>query len=169
MVAASNPNLPPAFLHAANDNAQRIAGRLGDFLQATGIAQAGSDGPALAPQFPPILLLELAAVVQIQSWESAGLMAGLPHNLPSSIEAIEDIVGRLDQGFDQFAAVADACLWQIVNDVWCHLSAWEAGAILSAEIIIASMPNHDFLDAIAQFLWDSRHSRPLGSSDDDKL
>lgn len=157
-VDSQSVELADAFAIAAQRNADRIAALVAELLEPWGTGRAASADGYEASDLQPALLLELAAVIHLREWETAGLVEFIDLGLPSVDEAIEQIATKLENGFVNFASIDSASLWHRVNAIWCGSIAWEGEAVLGAKIAISPIHEDDLLDALADFLWTNRRA-----------
>jgi hypothetical protein len=151
----SGGKFPLAFVCAAHEAAARTADKVQEVLLLHGLARCEADGRVSVPPYPLAFLLELAAAVTLENWESIGLISIIGTDLPDSQAALESIAARLADGFDQFASLADAILWNKVNEAWCSRLAWDGDRILQAGAAILA-DDDELVDALAKFLWTNR-------------
>jgi hypothetical protein len=159
MDASAFQEFPPAFLLMAEQNAARIATELREQLVSCGLAVVSPGGDAkllcVPAQYQPVLLLELAAAIQIEHWEVQGLHSVLGP-LPTFRDAVESIRNRFISCPASFLSLANAQLCHVVNNAFCSSLAWEAEPILGATVAVRIENLDSVLDAITELLWTER-------------
>jgi len=143
--------LPPPLIRSvtrlANDHAEAIAEQLGPNA-------SGENSPS---PLPPAFVLELAAVLAIQSWERDGLAEHLPENLPNANQAREQFIARQQNGPSAFFDASDTPLSHHMLQVFVERFAWEAREILDAELLLETVDEDELVERAAAFIWENRH------------
>jgi hypothetical protein len=118
---------------------------------------------AKALLIPVGYLAELAAVLQLQSWEEAGLQVHLDAGLPTSFKAGSELARQYWEHPELFRTFESASLFPRVFRVWLDRVAWCGPELLGAEIAIDLLDEESLLAAISEFLW---KNRALGSEEE---
>ena len=141
-------SISPELIHAVEAEAARDADRVGGFLAARGL-RASPEKPI---HLPARFLLYLAAALRLFDWETQGFTHHFEVGLPSATDAFADaLASLLDPGVDPTSlcdAVLDLCLERF---------AWNGRPLLGADVLLDNLRDPTALDALAEFLWASRH------------
>lgn len=107
---------------------------------------------------PPVFLLQLATTLRVLTWERLGFRGHFERGLPSGHQLLDhtfqvaplpDPAPHAPQLEAKFGLIALA-----------HL-AWHARHLLGTTIVLDFLHEESALDALAEFLWTHRHSKPL--------
>jgi hypothetical protein len=141
-------SLPADLIAAVEADAARDADHVGTFLAELGL-RASPDKPIT---LPVRFLLNLAAALRLCDWEAQGYSYHLQGGLPRATVAINDALSSLvDPGVEP-TGLADAVLGLCIERF-----AWNGRPLLGADIALDELSNPALLDALAEFLWASRH------------
>ena len=97
-------------------------------------------------------------MIELVFWERGDLCRHLPVDLPSSREALEQLKNRSRQGATAFADPDDTPLHNQVLRVWTEHFAWDAFEHTGVEMVIGEVDEESFVDLMAEFLWENRHT-----------
>ena len=133
--------------------AARDAGLVSCFLHELGLVPP-DDHPV---RFPAAFLLRLGAALRLLVWESNGLRVHLEMGLPSAERAIVDAFGLLDTTAEASQPVDFP---RSVVALFADRFAWHGRPNLDADVVLDDHVEGDALvEALAQLLWDARHTR----------
>ena len=127
------------------DQANRDAERVVAILELVGL------GSATVPEWPPALLLRLAAATRLMSWEAAGLSPHIDEGLPNAADALWWATHTPHELEDPNRDLA-LRVFQIGLD----RMAWSGPRDLDAEILLDGPDEGEMVDALAKFLWEHR-------------
>jgi len=126
---------------------------------------AAFDEHGLFPQrpigLPAGFLLELAAVMELGSWEQQGQRDHLDSELPTYREAADAFLARAKQGSAAFTSPETVSLHNRVAQVWMKHFAWDGPDILQADCVIGDVDEEEFAQLLADFVW--QHRRELST------
>lgn len=104
--------------------------------------------------WPAGFLLDLAAALRLQHWETLGLTVHLENGLPDSAAAFKTA------GRNLLAALHEReCgtrLISQVHPVFAERFCWMAKVELCADVVICFSSEEGYLEAIAEFVWQNR-------------
>lgn len=107
---------------------------------------------------PPEFLLELAAILRLAMWEHGGPRDGLPSDLPSAAQALDNLTNRAAAKTPRFRTGPKAApLLRRVLSVWLSHMAWHGHDLLGADLLLTGMDEDEFAVTMADFLWKHRH------------
>lgn len=115
-------------------------------LQAAGVAGAKPVG------MPRSFLLELGAVLELGVWERQGLVGYLDAGLPRFAEAWDGLIDRLIEAPESFFSAEAETFSRRVLLIWFERIAWDASALLEADVVLTPAMEPATLDALAAFL-----------------
>jgi hypothetical protein len=128
--------------------AERDADRVALFLRSHGVQGTREKPIALPMSF----LLHLGAAMRLHHWEEQGFSLHRTAGLPDAGRAIKAAVQSLtDPG------TARTALCESVVRLSLDRFAWHGRRDLEADVALDEMIDDDALDALAEFLWASRH------------
>ena len=104
------------------------------------------------------LLLRIAAMLQIESWERSGIRSFLGIDLPRIAdlrsELAEDIESsNTNKGFTQMSRILG---------IWLSNLAWQPYPVACAPVALRIGDRRDLVDQLAGFMWKHRHLRRQG-------
>lgn len=108
---------------------------------------------------PAAFLLELAAVAQLKYWELRGLRQLLPSEVPTASDASADLHRRVVLDPQKFFKGIDAPLARQIHQVWIEHFHWLEPELIEADIVIGRVDEDKAVEALAQLLWQNRHSK----------
>jgi hypothetical protein len=160
MDRCDNPRLagiPEALIRATVRQAEDDADRVGQFLEDFGFRSPEARTTPLA--LPPALLMGLAAVLRLHAWEQDGVRRHLPVDLPTARDAVRDLfcamVDRSAPG--RLEAFANGLTLRVYA-VWMVHFAWDGLEVLGADLVLGDAEEDALADALARFLWNTRHT-----------
>jgi hypothetical protein len=145
-------DLPPALVRGLALQAEADAHRVCLFLDALGIHAA----PERPVSFPAGLLLGLGAALRLRSWERAGLQPQSVGKLPSSHQALREVLLSASAPSPGDEIAPPGCLAQRVVAAFIDHFAWEGRVELSADVMLGDTDEDALLEALADFLWAHR-------------
>jgi len=102
-------------------------------------------------------------MVRLRAWEAVGLDVHREAGLPTAHEALERIIGILTTTPSDPAVFARASLLgRAVFDFRMSRFAWAGPADLRADVALDTPDEHALIEALADFLWASRHQQLTG-------
>jgi hypothetical protein len=107
-------------------------------------------------RWPIGYLLDLAAVLQLESWEQANIWVHVDAGLPTSVEAGTDLARHCWESPSSLVTVASATLFPRVFRVWLDRIVWSGHELVGAEMAVDMADDENALQAIADFLWKNR-------------
>jgi hypothetical protein len=113
--------------------------------------------PTGASRLPPAFFLELGAVLLIGVWERNGVAVPCEAELPSFDEAKKNLAARAGKGPEQFQGPHAVRVSHQVLRAWLEWFAWDAPALLQADVVLGDVDEDQFADLLAEFLWQHRH------------
>lgn len=104
-------------------------------------------------------LLNLGAALRIALWERAGLRPLLPDDLPTASEAFRNLMPAEDAVTAEHSQRAMPELARKVSEVHSRHFVLDGLATVGADIArpAAPVPEDEFVEALADFLWKHRH------------
>lgn len=108
-------------------------------------------------RLPGAFLLELGAIAMLKLWELGGQKDHFPVSVPDFEAAKSSLVERCQGGQEAFADIADTPVSKQVLRIYIDYFAWEGKDDLDATFVIGSVPEDQFVDVLAEFLWMHRH------------
>lgn len=139
--------VPDALVRAATVRAERQAELVAAYLDSTELFRSRS------PSLPAAFLLELAAVLELGTWERQDLCRHLDVDLPSHSDAAESLASRAAQRPGEFEGPDAAPLSRKMFQVWATSFAWNSHQFLHADVILGEVDEDAFVDLLANFLW----------------
>lgn len=130
---------------------ERDARLVAAFLESIGLSLDAGNGVG----FPEDWLLKLAALLKIARWERAGITAQLGVDLPTSEEVYLDLITLVPGQPARFSGPELSRRVLLIHLGRIAWSPWEHRP--AAVAIEQSLAPDEFLDRLAQFLWDHRH------------
>ncbi|MFT3883279.1 MAG: hypothetical protein QM703_26950 [Gemmatales bacterium] len=117
---------------------------------------AKPDSPPLS-SYPKWFFVELADALQIREWENQGLIQKLPVALPSSKSVIQTLIDKLRfrANNPQVEYVPDLELARKITSAY-YLHFAHSSFELTGNFLVRQTDTHDFIGAIAQWLWKNR-------------
>lgn len=166
-MAANQPSFsfamfPAEMVAAVAQDAARDAVRVGLFLDSLGL-RATREKPM---PMPARFLLHLGAALRLLVWEAQGFYPHRQVGLPAAREVIREAFRSLD---DPVADPTGLCVTVLRLSV--ERFAWNGQRDLGADVALDDLTADAALDALAEYLWASRHagavavSPQLGASD----
>ena len=150
-------NLHPDQIAAVRYSAERQAVMVGELLTALDQQLRDAGCPTGSQGLPVGYLLELGALCQLRLWEDEGLTSLLPSDLPSSQQAIADILRRLTEAPQQFRDTSSCRLGHRVLQVVMEQFAWAGPNLLEADVVVGDVDEDALVESLAQLLWEHRH------------
>ncbi|WP_233200213.1 hypothetical protein [Blastopirellula marina] len=150
--AEGSIDLPEALVNAVARQAELQAELTVESLQTIGFEPGGE------LHLPGAFLLELGAVTTLKLWELGAQMAHLPESVPRFEAAREALIERCQGGREAFADITDTPLSKQLLRVYIDHFAWEAPERLDAVLLLNTAQEDDFVDCLAEFLWNNRHA-----------
>lgn len=126
------------------------------YLRQHGLLEPDSDGRRPVDVVPPGVLLELAALLQIENWHNSGLGSLLGDAIPSIADADREFEQRTMEGPNAFALSRGWPLVCAVVDVWLDRLAARGAEILGAEVVLSDLDEDLLIEGVAQLLWNNR-------------
>lgn len=108
---------------------------------------------------PRSFLLELGAVLELGTWELQGLVEHLAAGLPFFAEAWDGLIARLIEAPKSFAGPEANAFSRRMLSLWFERIAWDAPALLGADVVLTPALEPATLDALAAFLLE--HSKEI--------
>lgn len=115
-------------------------------LQAAGLTAEKPVG------LPRSFLLELGAVLELGVWERQGLVEYLDAGLPRFTEAWDGLIARLIEASESFFGAEAETFSRRMLALWFERIAWDAPAMLGADVVLTPAMEPATLDALAAFL-----------------
>jgi len=155
--------IPDFAVAAATRHAEHTAELTGEFLRSIGICRGLHGGEVRSCGLSADVLLDLGALLQLQTWLRDGLCEFLPAGTPSFEDAQRAFVRQIHD------VVAGKCrfvsqLYLVVLGVWMRSVAWDGQLELKADFVVGEVDEDALLDAVAELIWAHRHDRIDGSS-----
>jgi hypothetical protein len=141
-------NFPPEMVAAAAEDAGRDADRVGLFLHTLGLRGA----PEKPLRLPLGFLPHLGAALRLYQWEAQDFFFHRAAGLPEARQAMRDAVQSLT---DPNADPSELCV--SVLRLAMERFAWHARRDLDADVALDDLFDDAALDALAEYLWASRH------------
>jgi hypothetical protein len=107
------------------------------------------------------ILMELAALLRLQSWHEGGLCPALHEEVPALVAALDDSEAKLALDPNAFGQEGELPpLAEKVFDVWAKHLAWSGLDELSADVVLELAPAdaETMLHDLADLLWQHRHT-----------
>ncbi len=151
--------LPPELISALQNFGCRAASRLGTFFAENNIH------PRDGRQFTRETLLGIAALLQIEEWQSIGVLDAIGESVPLTVPQLRALAMTLLHG-DETPGIRlhSAILSMNMLRVWAENFAWEGHEILGGDVGISGSLEDDLLEELAVFLWDHRHQLSEGET-----
>jgi hypothetical protein len=135
------------FLRLADQDAELVAA----FLQSTGFEPGTS--------LPQEALLKLSAYCRLRDWETIGIPDTLvEENLPAAHEVLEDVIAQLSGAVSRFKANE---LCQRVHMFALRQLTWPQTSGQPNFVVQDTSEPAEFLDLVAELLWEFRNPAPL--------
>jgi hypothetical protein len=149
-------NIPPEMVEFVAAEAERDADRVILFLHYLGVRAILVNPNAMHARF----LLRLGAALRLLHWEVQGFAYHRTAGLPDSGQAIRDAF----QNFTNPDADPTEFCCSVLR-ISCERFVWHGRRDLDADVAVDELMEDDALDAVADFLWTSRHiaTAPDGS------
>jgi hypothetical protein len=149
MVASFIPDCPDQLVLAAHAAGLRSADWVAAYLSEFGT-------PGHPPSLPKTLLLDLGGALWLRSWEDhfPHLQTGLPSARQCIVDALHHATG-IEVGPQ---AIPAGQLIGRVLDMFAQRFAWAGMSELGADLLLDELSDGAALDAVAEFLWRSRHN-----------
>jgi hypothetical protein len=144
----SRADFPPELIRALEDEASRSADNVASFLSEVGV-RFNPENPV---RFPRKFLLNLAAGLRLDTWESHGCFIHRELGLPAAEEVIRAAVQSLTD-----LAIGRPDLLEAAVRIFCERFAWNGRSDLNADVVLDDITDDAALEALAAFLWASRH------------
>jgi hypothetical protein len=145
------PGIPSDLMEAIVTQAKLDADRVSAFLRALGFPDVPDNPAGIVRTF----LLELKAAFRLREWERNGIPTTQEFGLPRWEEALKYAFGLLRGDHDPGPQ-----LFERVSLLFVYRFAWHARREWRATVAVGSFDDEASLDAVALFLWKTRHSRP---------
>ena len=153
MVTNQSPSslarFPDELLTAVAIDGARDGDGVGIFLSYLGIRGT----PEKPVQLPREFLLDLAAALRLLVWEAQGFFFHIEAGLPEAQEAIGDVFRRLSE----HDFVPTRISVQVLR-LFVERFAWTGQQNLGADMVLDELTDDVALDALAEYLWASRHA-----------
>ena len=121
------------------------------------VANAGRHAGGAGPIHPEIAL-ELWGVLQLYTWEAAGLHTSISADLPSAEQAGVDLNRRLKNSPDDLLAQARGHAFVGgIMDTWLRFCDANGPRVLGVDVVVGSRPTESILRELAAWLWRHRH------------
>jgi hypothetical protein len=147
VITPSLHDFPGEMVTAVAVDAARDAERVRLFLKHLGI-EAAPDKPC---RLPAGFLLHLGAALRLLAWETQGFFCHRAAGLPEARQAIRDA----------FRSRADPTELSVaVLRLSVERFAWSGPLDLTADVALDDLTDEAALDALAEFLWATRHTGP---------
>lgn len=146
--------IPDLLVRAVAQRAETHAALTAGYLEAIGLL------PSQSSRLPAACLIELVAVLELRLWEQQGLRRHLDVDLPSYGEAADAFVARCAKGPSEFEGPEATTLSQRVLRARIENFAWDGPQHLQADVLISDVDEDEFINLLADFVWDNR--RELG-------
>lgn len=108
-------------------------------------------------KLPAAVVLEVAAIVQLQIWEEGGAFASWPADLLTYDAARHHFIERTKNGPGEFSSLGAAELSIELMRFQLSRLAWDSPLLGNGNIIITVNDEESFVEAIAQFLFENRN------------
>jgi hypothetical protein len=144
----SHADFPPDLIRGVENEAARSADDVATFLSKVGV----SFNPENPVRFPGKFLRNLAAGLRLDTWESQGCFIHRDLGLP----AAEDVIRAAIQSLNDLA-ISRPDLLEAVVRIFCERFAWNGRSDLNADVVLDDITDDAALEALAAFLWASRH------------
>jgi hypothetical protein len=148
------PDFPAEMVTAVAADAARDAARVGRFLEHLGLGAT----PEQPRPLPAAFLLHLGAALRLLAWEAQGFCFHRQAGLPEARQAIRDAFRSLaDPGADPTA------LGAAVLRLAVERFAWGGPRDLDADVALDDLTDDAALEALAAYLWATRHTGPAAN------
>jgi hypothetical protein len=147
--SSTSADLPADMVNAVTVDAARDADRVAIFLDA--LCQRATLLKPISRGF----LLHLGAALRLLAWESQGFSFHRAAGLPEARQAIRDAFLSLH---DPQADPTELCVAVLRLSV--ERFAWHGRRDLGADMALDDLTEDAALDALAEYLWASRHAGP---------
>ena len=137
---------------AVTVDAARDASRVVFFLDALGLEAT----PEKPMSLPSRFLLQLGAALRLLDWEAQGFSFHRAVGLPEAREVIRHAFGSLN---DSTVDWKDLCV--CVLRLSLERFAWHGWRDLAADVAVDDLDDDAALDALAEYLWATRHAGPV--------
>jgi hypothetical protein len=141
-----------AYISHAEDSAALVAGCLRNWQKSFGIDPK--------EQYPPLFLLELAAILWISRWQRSEALSSLGSQFPPACELLSALIKRLEDEQVTLYGLFDAQLCPLMSRVislWHYNCSWYAPHELGADVLITLGDLGALLQSLANFVFDHRH------------
>jgi hypothetical protein len=145
---------PREMIAAAEADADRDADRVIEFLNAIGLGATPENPQPLPANF----VLRLATGLRLLAWEALGYSLHRDAGLPAAQDVIRDAFCSL---LKPAASARD--LDVAVMRLSLERFAWSGRSLLDAEIMLDLFNDEAALDALAEYLWATRHNGPVAA------
>jgi len=166
MPTPSHPEIapaPPLLVEAAYRQGWLMADVAIQHLRKTGILPGKAQRPEKPVSVPPEILMELAAVMRLSSWQQGGFAEFLGEELTNVLATLDDSERRLAADPNAYAQqeTLPPVTGQILN-IWERHLAWSGLEELSADVLLDLSPTEEqgMIEELADLLWNHRHTGP---------
>ncbi len=150
----SSIQMPVALIRSVVRQAERNAIAVASFLDGTGHFPARAEG--LRSCFPSGFMLELAAILQLKSWENQGFRIHVDRGLPCYKDCATRLCERVNDGDAEVWDLGNDSLYRQVLKIQSECFSWEAEDILGEPVAIYGGDDDQFVEEVASFLWEHR-------------
>ena len=146
------------FAGAVYFQAHRSADQVAALLRELGMLPANGDRPATPVALPAEFLLGLDLVLRFATWERSRIFVHVEAGLPDA----EDLFARviLLQHGPELQALVTSIAAKSIELFYQHF-VWSVGVELQVDLAMSGDVDDAFLDAVADFLWQHRHSNSI--------
>lgn len=157
MTINPRPPFPPLFFEALCEQMLSDVLDAADVLEGMGVPRCASHltGKASPVRLPREFLQGILIGVRLLRWERDGVTVHREAGLPSAEEHLVK-VAQLFDGPELREYVTD--LSERARMLFYEHFAWSGGEDLHGEIGIVAEDDDEFLDRLANFIWDHRHA-----------
>ena len=161
MKATRSPLRPPLYFDALGDQLHSDVLGAAGLLEGLGFPRCSPDTDAVPAEsrLPREFLQGILLGARLFRWEQDGVTLHLEAGLPSAEDHLVK-VAQLFSGPELRAYVAETSA--LTRTLYFERFAWSGRDDLHAEIGIVAQEDDDFLDSLADFLWDHRHTLSHG-------
>jgi hypothetical protein len=143
------------FVGAIYSQVHRGAYRVAACLRYLGMLPANDGRPATPVALPAELLLGLDQALRFADWEDSQIFVHVEAGLPSAEEHLAKVIA-LQRGPELKAIVTDIAA-KVIGLISQHF-VWSVAVESQADLAISGDVDDAFLDAVADFLWQHRHT-----------
>jgi hypothetical protein len=148
------PQLPSGMVRSMEAYAREDADLVGIFLRDLCGLPTSPDHPV---HLPADFLVDLAAALRLFVWQDTGIDPTRIADLPEPVTALRDVVRQVvPNGSGTRTDVPPGDLSARVLATYVERFAWLARLDLAVDVTLGPVDGESLLDALADFLWESR-------------